>query len=100
MDLRGGSVVKNPAAMQEIQETGFDPWVRKIRWRRAWQPIPVFLPGEPYGQRSLVGYSPQHPKEWDTTEAAEQQQGEYILGLNGGSQAPASTPESRGKRSL
>jgi len=47
-----------------------------------------------------VGYSPQHPKEWDTAEAAEQQQGEYILGLNGGSQAPASTPESRGKRSL
>ena len=48
MDLRGGSVVKNPAAMQEIQETGFDPWVRKIRWRRAWQPIPVFL-GFPFG---------------------------------------------------
>ena len=25
---------------------GFDPWVRKILWRRAWQPTPVFLPGE------------------------------------------------------
>ena len=25
---------------------GFDPWVRKIPWRRLWQPIPVFLPGE------------------------------------------------------
>ena len=25
---------------------GFDPWVGKIPWRRAWQPIPVFLPGE------------------------------------------------------
>ena len=24
----------------------FDPCVRKIPWRRAWQPIPVFLPGE------------------------------------------------------
>ena len=24
----------------------FDPRVRKIPWRRAWQPIPVFLPGE------------------------------------------------------
>ena len=23
----------------------FDPWVGKIRWRRAWQPTPVFLPG-------------------------------------------------------
>ena len=25
---------------------GFDPWVGKMLWRRAWQPIPVFLPGE------------------------------------------------------
>ena len=29
-----------------ILEIGFDPWVGKIPWRRAWQPIPVFLPGE------------------------------------------------------
>jgi len=27
-------------------------------WRRAWQPIPVFLLGEFHGQRSLAGYSP------------------------------------------
>jgi len=32
--------------------------VRKIPWRRKWQPIPVFLPGKSHGQRSLVGYSP------------------------------------------
>ena len=25
---------------------GFDPWVGKIPWSRAWQPTPVFLPGE------------------------------------------------------
>ena len=25
---------------------GFDPWLRKILWRRAWQPTPMFLPGE------------------------------------------------------
>ncbi|KAJ1063485.1 hypothetical protein K5549_021582, partial [Capra hircus] len=37
---------------------GFDPWVRKIPWRRAWQPTLLFLPGEFHGQRSLVGYSP------------------------------------------
>ena len=37
-------------------------------WRRAWQPTPVFLPGESYGQRSLVGYSPRGRKESDTTE--------------------------------
>ena len=30
-----------------------DPWVGKILWRRAWQPTPVFLPGESHGQRSL-----------------------------------------------
>jgi len=34
-----------------------DPCVRKIPWRREWLPIPVFLPGEFYGQRSLAGYS-------------------------------------------
>ena len=37
----------------------FDPWVRRIPWRRAWQPTPVLLHGESHGQRSLVGYSPQ-----------------------------------------
>ena len=36
----------------------FDPWVRKILWRRKWQPTPVFLPGESHGLRSLAGYSP------------------------------------------
>ena len=37
-------------------------------WRRKWQPTPVFLPGEFYGQRSLVGYSPWGCKELDMTE--------------------------------
>ena len=44
----------------------FDPWVRKIPWRRKWQPTPVSLPGESHGQRNLVGYSPWGPKESDT----------------------------------
>ena len=43
-------------------------WVRKIPWRRAWQPTPVFLPGESHGQRSLEGWSPWGHKESDTTE--------------------------------
>ena len=34
---------------------GFDPWVRKIPWRRKWQPTTVFLPGESHGWRSLAG---------------------------------------------
>ena len=33
----------------------FDPWVRKIPWRRKWQYTPVFLPGKLHGQRSLTG---------------------------------------------
>ena len=44
----------------------FDPWVGKMLWRRKWQPTPVFLPEEPHGQRSLVGYSPWGCKELST----------------------------------
>ena len=39
--------------------------------RRAWQPTPVFLPGESHGQRNLAGYSSWGPKESDTTEATQ-----------------------------
>ena len=58
--------VKNPPA---VWETGFNPWVGKIPWRREWQPTPVFLSGESNGQRSLAGYSLQGYKELDMTEA-------------------------------
>ena len=51
----GGSVVKEYAC--QCKSLGFDPWVRKIPWRRKWQPTPVFLPGKSHGQRSLAGYS-------------------------------------------
>ena len=37
---------------------GFNLWVRKIPWKRAWQPTPVFLPGESCGQRRRAGYCP------------------------------------------
>ena len=43
-------------------------------WRRKWQPIPVFLPGESQGQRSLVGCRLWGSTESDTTEATQQQQ--------------------------
>ena len=46
---------------------GFNPWVGKIPWRRAWQPTPEFLPEKSHGQRSLVGYSPWGCKKLDTT---------------------------------
>ena len=51
---------KEPACQcKRCERCGFDPWVRKIPWRRKWQPTPVFLPGKSHGQRSLVGSSPQ-----------------------------------------
>ena len=69
MGFPGGSVVKNPPAMQEPQVQSLDPWVRMIPWRREWLPTPVFsLPGEPHGQRSLAGYSPWGHKELDMAE--------------------------------
>ena len=42
----------------QCRRHSFNPWVRKIPWRRKWQPTPVFLLGESRGRRSLVGYSP------------------------------------------
>ena len=45
----------------------FNPWVGKIPWRREWPPTPVFLPGEPHGQRSLSSYSPRGHKKSDMT---------------------------------
>ena len=65
----GGASGKEPACQyRRHKRCGFDPWVGKISWRRAWQPTPVFLPGESQRQRSLVGYSPWGCKESDTTE--------------------------------
>ena len=44
----------------------FNPWVRKIPWRRIWQPTAIFLPGKSHGQRSLVGYNSWGLKELNT----------------------------------
>ena len=61
----GGSAGKDPPVEQE---TWVQFWVRKIPWRRKWQPTPVFLPGKPHGQRSLGHCSPWGRKESDSTE--------------------------------
>ena len=47
-----------PGQFMRCKRHGFNPWARKIPWRRTWQPTPVFLPEESHGQRSLAGYSP------------------------------------------
>ena len=57
-------MVKN---LSPMQETGFDPYIGKIPWRKKWQPTPVFLPGKAQGWRSLAGYSPRGHKESDMT---------------------------------
>ena len=54
-----GSVVKEPTCeCGSFRRPGFDPWVGKIPWRRAWQPTPAFLPEKSHGERRLAGYSP------------------------------------------
>ena len=63
---------KEPAGQcRQCKRREFDFWVRKIPWRRAWQPTPVSLPGKSHGQGSLVGYSTWGLKELDRTEANE-----------------------------
>jgi len=55
----GGASAKEPSCLcGNLKRCGLDPWIRKIPWRRAWEPTPVFLPGESHRQRSLTGYSP------------------------------------------
>ena len=51
----------------QCRRPGFDPWVRKISWRKGWLLTPVFLLGEFHGQRSLADYSPWGHKESDRT---------------------------------
>ena len=52
----------------------FDPWVRKIPWKRQCQPTPVFLLGKSHGQRSLMGYSLWDHKKVGYDLASKQQQ--------------------------
>ena len=56
----------NPGSLY-LSGPGFSPWVGKFLWRREWQSIRIFLPGEFHGQRSLVNYSPWGHKESNTT---------------------------------
>ena len=65
--ILGGSDGKESACNAK-----FNPWVRKISWRREFywrrEPTPGFFPGEFHGWKSLVSYSPWDHKELDTTE--------------------------------
>ena len=52
----------------QCRRPGFDPWVGKIPWRRAWQATPVFFPGESPRREEPVGHTPWGHKESNTTE--------------------------------
>ena len=68
--FQGGASGKEPVCQcGRHKRRGFSPWVGKSPWRRARQPTPALLPGEPHGQRSLVGYGPWGHTELDITEA-------------------------------
>ena len=57
-------VIKNLPADAVDWRRGFHPWVRTIPWRRAWQPTPVFPPGESHGQRLVTKLCPTLATPW------------------------------------
>ena len=64
MSFLGVASGKEPICQcRRHKRPGFEPWVGKIPWRRAWQPTPIFFSGEFHGQRSLLDYSPWSHKE-------------------------------------
>ena len=89
---------KEPARQcRRHERRRFSPWVGKTPWRRARQPTPAFLPGESFGQTSLVGYSPQGRTKSDTTEATQHADlalSEMIAWVNADSFRPGSQLES------
>ena len=67
--ILGGTSGKEPMCQsRRCKRYRFDLWVRKIPWRRTWQPTPVFFPRESHQQGSLVAYGPWGCTESDSTE--------------------------------
>ena len=68
MGFPGGAMVKTlPAKAGKVRDRSLISGLGRSPDRK-WQPVPVFLPGESHGQRSLAGYSPWGRKELDVTE--------------------------------
>ena len=78
LDFPCGLAVKNPPSMQE---TWVLPLDQEDPLGTEWQHTPIYLPGEPHRQRSLVAYSPQGQKESDTIEVTQHtsKSSSYIL---------------------
>ena len=66
-DIRKRVVCVSEQWRKNTLKENYKFYVRKMPWRRKWQPTPVLLPGESHGERSLVGYNPWGRKESDTT---------------------------------
>ena len=76
MGSPGGSDGKESTC--NVRDLNSIPVLRRSPGGGAWQPTPVFLPGESHGQRSLAAYSPWGHKESDTGEGAEQAHTGYL----------------------
>ena len=57
-----------------------DPGVRRMPWKRTWQPIPVFLPGKVHGPKNLVDCSPWGHKKSDRTDRQHMQEHRVFAG--------------------
>ena len=71
MDLGfpGGAIGKEPACQcRRHKRYGFDPWVRKMPWRRTWLTTPVSMPGESPWTAEPAGLESMDHQESDTTE--------------------------------
>ena len=64
----GASDKESTCQRRRLKRHRFNLWVGKTPRRRKWWTTPVFLPGEPHGQQSLLGYRPRGHKKPDTTE--------------------------------
>jgi len=65
----GGASGEEPTCQcRRHKRHGFNSWVRKIFWKRKWQPTLVFLPEKSHGWRSLAGCSPWGCRELDMTQ--------------------------------
>ena len=62
------SLVAQTVKNSQCGRPGFNPWVGKIPWRKAWKPTPVFLPGESPWTEEPGGLQSMGRKESDTTE--------------------------------
>ena len=83
LDSPSGSAVKNLPAMQERQET----WVRKIPWRRAWQPLQYSCCGNPMARGTwwaIVHGSQRVGHDWATEHAQARARAQALLGEEAG----------------